>query len=351
MIPSTLTRRTGLALALVASCTEPTPVTAREQADPGFLLGVSAPAYGTSTDWDLAAGRLIVGDEQVVAVNLATRETTVITARLTTVMPAVMYLRVRPETGTIFMTVPQLGGTNILYRVDRGGSVTELSQKASQGMGMSAGGRWLLFSEGVGQFVRLNVETGDRRVFEMPRQPASLLIDDMGKTTVFQTCETVNWTCTFSLLEIEEGVTRTGGVLPTNAFNPPQIVVFSGDTLVFLRTRRQGDRQEYYEWNSSTGAERMLGGIAVPIFEPSCVGWSPATHAAVVVVGVDAGTASTQRFGVFSLAGGASSRIRTADMFRPVACSLSPDGKWFVYGNSTGYITGPGRSYYLTAVP
>jgi hypothetical protein len=318
-------------------------------ADPGYLLSVTAPAYGGLTDWDLLAGQLVVGEQLLWAVDLATHVATPLPLLVSGIAPAIQYLRVAPASGTIFMTTED-HRTSTLIRLDRGAAQ---SKQVAGGSGsqfvLSPDGHWLIYF--TDQETRYDTRSEERATLT---SSFPLAVDDDGTHMAVRACN-LAMPCEFAVLDIETGTKRV--------FVPPRDyslyagtvdldVAFVAHHLTVLQTRDVASGLEFYEWDEAAGTERVLGTIAGRLVGYSCYGWSPANHSLVgVFTHGEEAAASRQRFGVYSLFNGTSTMIRTADLGIPVGCNLSADGKWFTYGNSTGLLIGPGRSLYLTPVP
>ena len=349
----------GTAL-IAAGCAEPpfvAPTDTLPAADPGFLLSVSAPTYGLSTDWDMVSGKLIVGDDFLWSIDLVTRVATRLPSPPIAVSPGIIYLQVGQETGAIFTTAGQRDGTHILSRLDRGAvKQEELSRISSQAFVISRNGHWLVFSErGTNLVTRLDTRSGSRVTV-----PTSVvgngpyLIDDSGRQLSSGLC---TGTCDNGVLDFDTGLRRTFTAPPTieNIFSiPVRQAAFEGTHLLFLLARAEGSTTVYFEWDETTRTERVVMRLTVdvPYWTASCMGWSPTTHSVVAVVRTaDRGYLQDYRYTVYALVDGVARPIRTANLFNPTSCSLSPDGKWFAYGNTTGYVSGGGRRYYLTPVP
>ena len=295
--------------------------------DPGTRIGVPAPSGSDALDWDMLNSRLIAqstpgfAGSTIVAVDLESR-------RLTN-------LGGQGEMGIQLIQVAA-GTSAILYSasgaaVYRLGTGLLASPKAVQFLG-SADERWLVVNDESG-WVLLDRVSGARhplgRISGTP-----MAIDAAGEQVAFGLINNP-FVKSIQVVTVSTGAVRSIALADALVWS----VAFVGDRVhaVVSRWSDAGggrSRATFTELGEGSAAEQPVGAYEYePLNAPSCVGWSWSTRSAVAVVKPAGGS-----YQIMSMTAGVTSSVSTTAVTGyPIACTLSPDGKWFAYGNGTGY--------------
>jgi hypothetical protein len=343
-----LNRATGsLLLCLAVGCHTDAP-TAPEPAfpiiDPGVLLPVPAPQHSglefPSIAWDLGRNAIVApdrpgyADATPVRISLESRQVESLLPRGTA---GIQQLRTLAD-GTILYTTSSTntGETPKLKRVGTG----VLTEITAVQFAVSDSADWVVFKDQDWQLMKLS--TGERTVLP-PTTGSPVALSNDGRHVAFQL--PVYGSSKFSVLRVEDMTIRTIATA-----DEVLDALFVGDELHLLSVA--------YDWRSATptyhffdraeaGDSIALGSLpsrVTPLYT-ICGAWSrgPGQRVAAAIAEVRDLNVSESGFQIVRLDGNATV-IGSTTLFRPSDCSVSPDGKWFVYGAATGYYT-TGRLY------
>lgn len=243
--------------------------------------------------------------------------------------------------GSVFYTQP-MSKSEVLSRV--GGE--DVSPVSAVQFAVSRNGKWLVVRD-EGWWV-LDAATGSRRsVPAVPEFRHPIAIDEDGAQIVFGMVGPLSeFDPSVTLADVTAGTTRDIAI-------PGQRLLaaeFSGGHPLLLGFGAQdsagGTDLRFLTKSDGEGSTRVVGSIHVnrpTEFVGVCGAWSPAAGYGVGVVQVRFAAGPRARHEIVKL-DVAAHVIGSANLLAPTDCTLSPDGKWFVYGNATGYI-GLGELY------
>ncbi len=341
-----MTRRLLILLVGVAACdpdgaigpaSEPL-----SQAEPGIQLPFAAPQSDgmfPQIAWDTNAGLFLPDRPNVLPTTLVRFNLeSGLKTPLETIDGGLQVLA--GGNGSIFYT-QSMSKSDVLSRV--GGDDVALVTAVQ--FAVSRNGKWVVVRD-KGWWV-LEAGTGARRALPaIPdfRQP--LAVDEAGTRVVFGTVG--------PLSEFDSHVTLAdvGGDARTIAIPGERLlaVEFAGDhplMLGFASSDTVGRSElRFLTRTDEESSTKVVGTIhvnGVHGFVGVCGAWSTAAGYGVGVVQVRYTGMPSARHEIVKLDTEARV-IGSADLWAPTDCTLSPDGRWFVYGNATGYI-GSGELY------
>ena len=237
--------------------------------------------------------------------------------------------------GSVFYT-QSMTKADVLSRV--GGP--EVASVTAVQFAVSRNGKWIVIRDS--GWVAIELATGRRRpVPTIPDGRYPLAIDSTGSRVAFGLVG--------PLSEYDPDVTVADLTLGTTQSIPTPgdrllAVEFAGDRPVLLaftaRNSASGSDLTFTTRSDLLNSTRTVGVVTVAnrdVFAGVCGAWSPDAGYGVGVVQVKYPMGTRARYSIVKLETEAQP-IGSADLWDPTDCTLSPDGKWFVYGNGTGYI-------------
>jgi len=322
--------------------------------DPGSVLPVPAPQRSRGEEaiaWDLRNNRLVAlnhpgfASPMIVAVDLETR---VVAAALEQGSSrGVAGLQVAAATSAILYTDGLFYADG--FSLIRLGTGTIASPQNVEFL-LSPDGRWVVFYDET--WVIQDLSSGARRGLAAI-SGGPIAIDAAGDQVAFGFLNDP-FADSIRVVTASTGavraMSRSGGALRSAGF--------IGDRLHVIISREQYIangcyRATFLERQEGTEGEVTIGAVAARDLGPSgdlCVAWSWDTHTGVAVAEeLPSAYKTPPRYQISLMGGGNMQAIGSADIWFPTDCTLSPDGRWFVYGNAMGYVdTG---ELYLKRVP
>lgn len=239
--------------------------------------------------------------------------------------------------GGAFFYTQSLSKSDVLTRV--GGEV--VTPVTAVQFAVSRNGRWIVVRDSGWDVIDLT--TGERRpVPAIPELRYPLAIDNDGTQIAFGMVG--------QLSELELSVTladMTAGTTRTIATPGERLlaVEFIGNRLMLLgfETGFTAGMTEmlFVTRTDLPNSTRVIGRVQAASrgdFVGVCAAWSPDAGYGVGIIQVRPPTQGRARHSIVKL-DSAAHVIGTADLLAPTDCTLSPDGKWFIYGNTTGYLS------------
>lgn len=295
--------------------------------DPGALLGVPAPYHDNLLDWDMLNSRLIAsrtpgfGGSTIVAIDLESRRLTDLGGRAE---QGIQMIQVAAKTSAIIYSTSEPS----VIRLGTG----PLASTTRVQFFNSADERWLVVNEGA-QWVLLDRASGVRHPLgAISRTP--MAIDAHGEQVAFGLVRNP-FVKSIEVVTVSTGTVRSIPLADALIWS----VAFVDDRVHALVSRWSDagngrSRATFTELAEGSAAEQPVGAVDYELLNgPSCVGWSWSTRTAVAVM-----RPAGSGYQIVGMALGITSSISTAAVNSyPIACTLSPDGKWFAYGNGTGY--------------
>jgi hypothetical protein len=237
--------------------------------------------------------------------------------------------------GSVFYT-QSMTQTDVLSRV--GGA--EIASVSAVQFAVSRNGKWIVVRDN--GWVAIELATGRRRpVPTIPDGRYPLAIDSTGSRIAFGLVGPIS--------EIDPAVTIADLTLGTTQNVPTPgdrllAVEFVGDRPLLLgfSIHDSGGNSDltFTTRTDLTNSAQTVGVVTVQnrdVYVGVCGAWSPDAGYGVGVVQVTYPNGARGRHSILKLDTEAH-LIGSADLWDPTDCTLSPDGKWFVYGNGTGYI-------------
>jgi hypothetical protein len=245
--------------------------------------------------------------------------------------------------GSVFYT-QSMSREDVLSRV--GGS--EVRPVTAVQFAVSRNGKWIVVRES--GWVAIELATGRRRpVPTIPDGRFPLAIDSAGSQVAFGLVGPLSeYDPDVTVADLDLGTTKS---IPTPG-DRLLAVEFVGDRPLLLafsvNDSANTSSLTFTTRSDLLNSTRTVGVVPVmnrDVFVGACGSWSPDAGYGVGVVRVGNPKGARARHAIVKLDGEAQARVvGTADLWDPTDCTLSPDGKWFVYGNGTGYVT-PGELY------
>jgi hypothetical protein len=337
-----MTRYLLLLLAGVAACdpseaTEPA-LDVLPPAEPGIQLPFAAPQSDgmfPQIAWDTGSHGLFLPDQPNMAPTTLVRFELQDGTRtvLDTLKSGLQVLA--SGGGSVFYTQSMLKA-DVLSRV--GGS--EIASVTAVQFAASRNGKWVVIRDS--GWVAIELATGRRRpVPTIPEGRYPLAIDSTGSQIAFGLVGLMSeYDPDVTIADLTLGTTRS---VPTPG-DRLLSVEFVGDRPLLLAFSTHDDAAgsdlTFTTRTDFSNSTRVVGTIRVRTrgFVGVCGAWSPAAGYGVGVVQLRSTTGERARHSIVKLDTQASV-VGSADLWDPTDCTLSPDGKWFVYGNGTGYIT------------
>ena len=206
---------------------------------------------------------------------------------------------------------------------------------------VSRNGKWIVIRDS--GWVAIELATGRRRpVPTIPDGRFPLAIDSTGSQVAFGLVGPLSeFDPDVTVADLANGTTKS----VASPGDRLLAVEFAGDRPLLLafssRDGALGTDLTFTTRSDLSNSARTVGTVRVQRqagFIGVCGAWSPDAGYGVGVVKTRFPAAARARHAIVKLDTQAEV-IGTADLWDPTDCTLSPDGKWFVYGNGTGYTT------------
>lgn len=223
---------------------------------------------------------------------------------------------------------------------------------SSQEFLVSRNDRWVLFRSARSWHVMDRV-TARRTELADTTLIHPLAMSDDGRDAVFHAvCRASPGYC-LAAADFEAGVVRQVTVLPADAMLVAAAFVDGSLRLIWVRRDAASPARSHVleEWDGGSGAVTRVGMTTDPV--GGCLAWSWERRVAVGMVYLGTrGWPAITRMRIDLITNDGSRPIGSVDLRgngNVSECQLSPDGRWYLYGDPTGY-RGEG-TLYLKAVP
>jgi hypothetical protein len=307
--------------------------------DAGVLLPVPAPQDHDGfpiIGWDLDRNALIVLDRP------RREPTNLVRIDLTD-------LSVKPLAAISHASVLRTGGSGVVAFTDgafrwgtigkqEGMEITSLGPASDVHFALSGNGRWGVFKDTAWQVVEL--ATGARTALPKLKWYPVAVSDD-GARVAFGLPE---YSSEVTIVDVSSGAVET-----LHAPAPIRDAVYSADGLHLLVTRSElvADTMKLRVYDVTGSGESTELGSFRGGGSGGCAVWSRGSGPRVAVVSlttIPRWPSDRSRVNFMLLGDGDPRVAASVDIWYAVDCNVSPDGRWFVYGDPTGYIP-TGRLY------
>jgi hypothetical protein len=301
-------------------------------ADPGQLLPTEPPqSYGFATviGWDLDHNAVLLLDKphqvpaNIMRVDLDTREASLVATATKGVA------ELRASGGVTLYTSFETGTSSFSLNSVAAGKLTAAGRPQFT---LSQDGKWVVFYDA--GWKRMDLTTGTR--VSLPESNAlPIAISDDGSRVAFATLGYGPATVV---------TVASGSVQSVSTIDRVLDGVFEGPDLHLLTMAESfaGERRTYQFYDQSA-SDRVAIGTVYPVpngyGSGSCGAWShgPGPRTAIVTAQMTFNYAAPtrNRFNILRL-GATPELVGSDDLWATTDCSVSPDGRWFVYGEPSG---------------